>query len=148
VIRVKQFDHVNLNVRDVERSVRFYREVLGLPVVRRDVDAAGAVTFVSVKPGPQIIDFRPQPDYQPPAEPDPRRQGYNHLALVIEPFDPAELIAYLRARGVEIQRGPVDNGGAYGTGTAIYFYDPDRYVVELKQYPAGAEELAPLPLDG
>jgi catechol 2,3-dioxygenase-like lactoylglutathione lyase family enzyme len=146
VIRVRQFDHVNLNVRDVERSVRFYVDVLGLPVVRRDVDAAGRVTFVSVKAGPQIIDFRPVPDYAPPAEPDPRVQGYNHLALVVEPIDPAELIAYLRGRGVEIQRGPVDNGGAYGTGTAIYFYDPDRYIVELKQYPPGARELEPLSL--
>ena len=145
MIRVRQLDHVNLNVRDVERSVRFYGQVLGLPVVRRDVDAAGKVTFVSIKAGPQIIDLRPRPDYQPPAEPDPRLQGYNHLALVIDPIDPGELIAYLRGRGVEIQRGPVDNGGAYGTGTAIYFYDPDRYIVELKQYPAGARELEPLP---
>jgi catechol 2,3-dioxygenase-like lactoylglutathione lyase family enzyme len=146
VIRVRQFDHVNLNVADVDRSVRFYTEVLGLPVVRRDVDVDGAVTFVSVKAGPQIIDFRPRPEYRPPAEPDPRVQGYNHLALVIEPVDPRELIAYLRGRGVEIQRGPVDNGGAYGIGTAVYFYDPDRYVVELKQYPAGARELGSGPV--
>jgi catechol 2,3-dioxygenase-like lactoylglutathione lyase family enzyme len=144
VISVRQLDHVNLTVRDVERSVRFYGEVLGLPVVRRDVDASGAVTFVSVKAGRQIIDFRPRPDYQPPAEPDPRVHGYNHLALVIDPVDPAALIAHLRAQGVEIQRGPVQNGGAYGVGTAIYFYDPDRYVVELKQYPPGARELEPL----
>jgi len=47
--------------------------------------------------------------------------------------------------GVEIQRGPVRNRGARGLGTALYVYDPDRYVVELKFYPPGAAEVPPLP---
>ena len=145
MIKVRQFDHVNLNVRDVERSVRFYGEVLGMKLVRRDVDAAGKVTFVAVKAGPQIVDLRPKPEYDPPAEPDPRTQGYNHLALLVDPLDGQALIAHLKALGVEIQRGPVQNRGAYGMGTAIYFYDPDRYVVELKWYPPGAQEVTELP---
>jgi catechol 2,3-dioxygenase-like lactoylglutathione lyase family enzyme len=145
VIRVSQFDHVNLNVRDVERSLRFYRDVLGLPIVRRDADAAGRVTFVAVKAGPQIVDLRPVPAYAPPAQPDPRTQGFNHLAFAIEPVDADALVAHLKAQGVEIQRGPVRNLGARGPGTALYLYDPDRYVVELKFYPPGAAEVPPLP---
>jgi catechol 2,3-dioxygenase-like lactoylglutathione lyase family enzyme len=144
VIKVSQFDHVNLNVRDVDRSLRFYRDVLGLPLVRRDVDAAGRVSFVAVKAGPQIVDLRPAPDYEPP-RPDPRTQGFNHLAFAIEPVDAEALVAHLKDRGVEIQRGPVRNLGARGPGTALYVYDPDRYVVELKFYPPGAAEVPPLP---
>jgi catechol 2,3-dioxygenase-like lactoylglutathione lyase family enzyme len=145
VIRVSQFDHVNLNVREIERSLRFYRDVLGLPLVRRDVDAGGQVSFVAVKAGPQIVDLRPVPDYEPPARPDPRTQGFNHLAFAIEPVDADALVAHLKGRGVEIQRGPVRNLGARGLGTALYVYDPDRYVVELKFYPPGAAEVSPLP---
>src|SRR5205823_12755979 len=126
VIKVSQFDHVNLNVRDAERSLRFYRDVLGLPVVRWDVDAAGRVSFFAVKAGPQIIDLRPVPDFQPPAQPDPRSQGFNHLAFAIEPVDADALVAHLTSHGVEIQRGPVRNLGARGLGTALYVYDPDR----------------------
>lgn len=141
MLRVKQFDHVNLHVRDVERAIAFYTEVLGLKLVRRDVNADGQTTFVSVKAGPQIIDLMPRPDYQPPLESEPRSQGFNHLALVIEPTDPHELIAYLKAHGAEVYRGPVQVSGAYGMGTAVYFFDPDRHAIELKQYPEGAAEI-------
>jgi catechol 2,3-dioxygenase-like lactoylglutathione lyase family enzyme len=139
MIKVKQFDHVNLAVQDVERATRFYTEVLGLKLVRRDVDALGRATFVSVKAGPQIVDLMPKDDYEPPE--NPWAGGWDHLALVVEPCDPRELIAYLRASGVEVYRGPVEVSGAYGMGTAVYFLDPDRHAVELKQYPPGAEEL-------
>jgi catechol 2,3-dioxygenase-like lactoylglutathione lyase family enzyme len=141
MINVRQFDHVNLNVRDVERSVRFYQEVLGLPLVRRDVDAQGKVTFVAVKAGPQIVDMRPKAAFDPPDQGAP---AYNHLALEIEPVDGEAVVAYLKQLGVEIQRGPVQNKGAKGMGTALYFYDPDRYVVELKWYQPGAAEVVPL----
>jgi catechol 2,3-dioxygenase-like lactoylglutathione lyase family enzyme len=144
VLRVLQFDHVNLNVRDLDRTLRFYRDLLGLPLVRRDVDPSGRVTFAAVKAGPQIVDLRPVPDYQPPAAPDPRSQGFNHLAFEIAPVDPNALVAHLKAHDVEIQRGPVRNLGARGLGTALYVYDPDRYVVELKFYPPGAAEVTQL----
>jgi lactoylglutathione lyase len=142
VFTVRQFDHVNLHVRDVERAIRFYTEVLGLPLVRRDVNAAGQITFAAVKAGPQLIDLMPRPDYRPPDEPEPRSEGVNHIALVIEATDPQALIAYLRERGAEVYRGPVQVKGAYGMGTAIYFYDPDRHAIELKQYPPGATEVS------
>jgi catechol 2,3-dioxygenase-like lactoylglutathione lyase family enzyme len=144
VIKVSHLDHVNLNVRDMERTLRFYRDVLGLPVVRWEVDAAGQVRFAAVKAGPQIVDLRPVPELELPAEPDPRTQGFNHLAFAIEEVDADALVAHLKAQGVEIQRGPVRNQGARGLGTALYVYDPDRYVVELKFYPPGAAEVTPL----
>ena len=141
MIRVKQIDHVNLHVTDIERATRFYTEVLGMKLVRRDVDAGGQATFVSVKAGTQIVDLMPGPDYRPPSDPEPRREGMNHLALVVESVDPTALIAYLRANGADVYRGPVEVGGAYGMGTAVYFFDPDRHAVELKQYPPDAREV-------
>jgi glyoxylase I family protein len=140
MLKVKQFDHVNLAVRDIERATRFYTEVLGLKLVRRDVDDEGRATFVSVKTGLQIVDLMARPDYQPPE--DPWAGGWDHLALVVEPCDPQALIAHLSAGGAEVYRGPVEVSGAYGMGTAVYFLDPDRHAVELKQYPAGAVEVS------
>ena len=139
MLKVRQFDHVNLAVQDVERATRFYTDVLGLKLVRRDVDREGRATFVSVKTGAQIIDLMPKPDYQPPA--DPWAAGWDHLALVIEPCDPYALIEHLKSSGAEVYRGPVQVSGAYGMGTAVYFFDPDRHAVELKQYPPDAKEV-------
>ena len=81
----------------------------------------------------------PHPDYQPPEEPEPRRGGVNHLALVIEPGDPYAFIEYWQAHGATVYRGPVRVSGAYGMGTAVYSFAPDRHAIELKQYPPGAE---------
>lgn len=129
------YDHVNLQCRDVERSIRFYTEVLGLPLCRCDRDPGGRITFVSVQAGAAIVDLMPRPAYVPPP---PEGAGMNHVALEIAPCDAEKLVAHLRARDVEVYEGPVRRQGARGMGTAIYLRDPDGHGIELKQYDEGA----------
>ena len=43
-------------------------------------------------------------------------------------------IDHLRARGVEVELGPVRRRGARGEGTSIYFRDPDGSLLELISY--------------
>jgi catechol 2,3-dioxygenase-like lactoylglutathione lyase family enzyme len=59
-IKVTELDHIVLNVSDIERSLKFYTEVLGLQAERLDEFKAGKVGFPSVRiNGDTIIDLFP-----------------------------------------------------------------------------------------
>ena len=131
-LETRGYDHVNLACRDIERSIRFYTEVLNLPLCRCDRNQQGAITFVSVQAGPSIIDLMPA---RPGTEPEIAKLGMNHLALEIAPCDADALVEQLRTQGVEVYEGPVRRQGAKGMGIAVYLRDPDGHGVELKQYP-------------
>ncbi len=64
---------------------------------------------------------------------DPVRPGNSDLCFewagAIE-----EAIAHLRARGVELEEGPVDREGGRGRGRSVYFRDPDGSLLELISY--------------
>jgi glyoxylase I family protein len=130
-IETRGYDHVNLQCRDIARSLRFYTEVLNLPLCRCDRNAAGEITFVSVQAGAAIVDLMPRPAYEPPPA---QQAGMNHFALEIAPCDAGQLAADLRAQGVDVYEGPVRRQGAKGMGFAVYLRDPDGHGIELKQY--------------
>jgi catechol 2,3-dioxygenase-like lactoylglutathione lyase family enzyme len=46
----------------------------------------------------------------------------------------AAAVDHLRARGVEVEAGPMIRGGAKGRGTSVYFRDPDGTLLELISY--------------
>jgi catechol 2,3-dioxygenase-like lactoylglutathione lyase family enzyme len=45
-----------------------------------------------------------------------------------------EAVEHLRAHEVEVELGPVTRTGARGTGTSVYFRDPDGALLELISY--------------
>ncbi|MGZ4690391.1 MAG: VOC family protein [Acidimicrobiia bacterium] len=122
-IRVTALDHVVLNVVDVERSLAFYTEVLGLEPIHVEEWRAGERFFPSVRvSADSIIDLIALP-----------RTGENldHLCLVVEPTD----FEGLKASGVfDVVDGPATRFGARGDGTSIYIRDPDQNLVELRYY--------------
>ena len=124
------FDHVNLKSRDMQRSIDFYTQVLGLRLVRLDRDDAGAIRFVAVRIGDGLIDIQPAPD----GDWDAVRTGLNHIALLIEPADLDDIAARCRDLNIPITEGPVARRGAYGMGQALYIQDPDGHGIELKHY--------------
>ena len=130
-VRVAALDHFVLRVRDLNGSLGFYRDVLGLPIEWLTEYEAGTRPFVSARVGAQLIDLVPDATYDP--ETGLRAGGFLHLCLRLRnPL--AEVIPWLRARGVElIEEMPVPRMGATGTGLSIYVRDPDGYVIELKQ---------------
>jgi catechol 2,3-dioxygenase-like lactoylglutathione lyase family enzyme len=122
-------DHVNLHVRDVRRSLAFYESMLGLTdhtVLGQDRD--GTPAFVELRVGDQLVFLMHRADYEPPA--DRHARGLNHFCLLIDPTDPEELQANLRARGVTITgtRGKPD-----GPTFSVYIEDPDGHGIELEQ---------------
>ncbi|MGW0434109.1 VOC family protein [Micromonospora sp. NPDC003197] len=127
MLRVKAFDHLVLNVEDVERALDFYCGLLGLEPVRVDEWRAGKVGFPSVRVSAEtIIDFFAGPRSD---------SNVDHICLTVEPLDWQEVID----SGVfTVLEGPVGRFGARGRATSIYVRDPDGNTVELRWYPQDA----------
>ncbi|GAB7181865.1 VOC family protein [Kitasatospora sp. Ki12] len=123
-MRVIAFDHLVLNVSDVERSLAFYAGLLGLEPVRVDEWRAGKVSFPSVRvTADTIIDLTSRPRQE---------SNVDHICLTVEPLDWQQVID----SGVfTVLEGPVPRYGARGTATSLYVRDPDGNTVELRWYP-------------
>lgn len=122
---LKGLDHVVLRVADMERAIRFYRDVLGCREERR-VESIG---LVQMRAGASLIDLVPAD-----APPGSASGNMDHFALSIDAFDEAALRAHLTRHGVEI--GEVaERYGAEGDGPSMYITDPDGNTVELKGPP-------------
>ena len=127
MLRVEAMDHIVLLVDDVERSVAWYRDVLGLEPLRYDEWQDGAVPFPSVRVNEgTIIDIVG------------RRAGaglgapnVDHFCLVVAPTD----LPALRDSGVfDVVEGPASRWGARGVAQSLYVRDPDGNTVELRHY--------------
>ena len=123
-------DHTNWRVRDLEASLRFYRDVLGLTPFGLEEHRRGERTLVSLRVTEDfILHLTPDPEFERPST-----GGYDHLALVVEGAERDEVAAYLVNRGVEIEKKFDSITGARGEGPALYVRDPDGYRIELKFY--------------
>ena len=132
LVKITEMDHIVLRVKDVEVSLKFYCETLGMQSERVDEWKAGEVRFPSARLNADtIIDFFAT-DQETIAKDGVKNQ--DHYCMVIEPTDMDELKAKFEAMGVEIQAGPGKRWGSHGDGTSLYIYDPDNNVVELRHY--------------
>ncbi len=130
MIRVVAVDHFVLRVRDLERALAFYRDVLGLPIECLEEFRAGTRPFVSTRVGEQLIDLVPDPSFDAQ---EAARGGFVHFCLTVE-GRLSDIIPELKRRDVEvIEDAPAVRLGARGMGLAVYVRDPDGYVVELKE---------------
>ncbi|MGW2401572.1 VOC family protein [Kitasatospora sp. NPDC001664] len=123
-MRVKGFDHLVLNVGDVERSLAFYTETLGLEGVRVEEWRAGKVSFPSVRVSEgTIIDLFVRPR---------EASNVDHFCLVVDPLDWQEVID---SGALDVIDGPDGRFGARGDAQSVYLKDPDGNTVELRWYP-------------
>ncbi|HET8608311.1 MAG TPA: VOC family protein [Burkholderiales bacterium] len=126
-------DHVVLRVQEMNRVMRFYRDVLGCSVERVREDLG----LVQLRAGQSLIDLvAVDGEIGRKGGRAPGTKGHNmdHLCLRIEPFDQATLTAHLVGHGVL----PGEVGmryGADGFGQSVYISDPEGNVVELKGPP-------------
>ena len=132
LVKITEMDHIVLRVKDVEESLRFYTDVLGLKPARVELWREGQVGFPSARLNDDtIIDFFPS-DQSPIGRDGVRNQ--DHFCMVIEPTDMDGLKANFESIGVAIQEGPGKRWGSHGDGISLYVYDPDDNVVELRHY--------------
>jgi catechol 2,3-dioxygenase-like lactoylglutathione lyase family enzyme len=135
-ISITALDHIVLNVSDINRSLQFYTEVLGMRGERVDEFRAGKAGFPSVRINDAtIIDLFPRQNAAAPAANEAKPDGnLNHFCLVVGAKDFAGIVEYLKQRGVDVHHGPVSRWGARGQATSVYFFDPDRNEIEIRCY--------------
>lgn len=124
---VNRIDHVEVFVRDLDASIRWYERVLGLREVHRWEPEPIMIGAGDTK----LALFKARNDAAPsPAAsvPSPRRWRLVAWLVAPEAFDAA--VAHLRAEGVEPE-GPVD----HGVSKSVYFSDPDGHPLEITCYP-------------
>ena len=123
---VKKLLHTRMRVNDLEATLKFYEEALGLVVSRRHTSPRGAqLAFLATPNSDEEIEICQMPDGAPSVEVQP---DLMHLAFEVE--DLVAFAAAAKAKGYELSDGPTQTG----SGSMIAFFDaPEGYEVELIQ---------------
>lgn len=134
-LKIIELDHIVLNVGDIDRSLTFYTEVLGLKGERIEEFRAGKVGFPSVRINQAtIIDLFPRKDGAANLTAEKVDCNLNHFCLVVGAEDFSGIVDYLAENHVTVRVGPVSRWGAQGRATSVYFLDPDGNEVEIRCY--------------
>jgi catechol 2,3-dioxygenase-like lactoylglutathione lyase family enzyme len=128
-------DHIVLNVADDEKMMAFYSKVLMFKPERLAEYRAGDVPFPSVRLNPDtIIDLFPKKMWQKTDRSGQGRENLNHFCFALGEEAWQDLLQRLEANNVKIEEGPVSRWGAHGSGTSIYFRDPENNLIEARYY--------------
>jgi catechol 2,3-dioxygenase-like lactoylglutathione lyase family enzyme len=122
-MRIERLDHLVLTVRDVDATVAFYTEVLGMHEVTFGAGRR-AVTFGHSKINLHEMGKEFEPKAARPTA------GSADLCFIVDE-DLERIIAELVAHGVPIEEGPVERTGATGPINSVYLRDPDHNLIEL-----------------
>ena len=118
-MKISGFDHLVLRVDDLDSTLSFYTEALGLEPLRVDEFRRGEVPFPSVRiASDSLIDLVPKARV-------PGSNNVDHFCLVVE-GDLDGLASELQARGVEVTGESGRRWGAHGWGNSIYVSGPGR----------------------
>jgi len=135
-IKIMELDHIVLNVRDIDRSLAFYTQVLGLKGERVQQFKKGKVGFPSVRINEHtIIDLLPLKGSDVRGKnAEKTKTNLNHFCLVVEKEDFSGIVDYLQGHGISIRQGPISRWGARGRAMSVYFLDPDGNEIEIRCY--------------
>jgi lactoylglutathione lyase len=152
-MKVESMYHVGFTVSDIERSIQFYRDLLGMSLYVRQQGTAEYLSRVTGFPGVRLeIALLKTPDGgsllellqyvthpAPPTDRETNRPGNGHVCFKVS--DIQEACEELRRRGVRlISDEPVKiTAGVHQGAYAVYLRDPDGFTVELYQPSAGAD---------
>lgn len=123
MIDVTGLDHLVLTVRDLDRTVAFYRDILGMRP-RRFADDRIALHVGNQKINLHLAghEFEPKARHPQPGSAD--------LCFLVA-GDVADTQRALQAAGIAIETGPAPRTGATGPVVSIYLRDPDDNLIEL-----------------
>lgn len=123
-MKIERIDHLNLTVADIDRSVEFYRRVLGMTAESVGEDRA-ALYFGQQKIHLDLAGgvMAAGGEQRLPA----------HICFITE-APVGEVMAHLQDCGVPVRMGPGPRAGAIGTIQSIYIDDPDRNSIEISSY--------------
>jgi lactoylglutathione lyase len=115
--------HAALWVSDLEETLSFYVDALGLEKTREFESGDGATNAFVAGESDEEIQFKYDPDVE---QPEPA--GFDHVAVAVDDTD-AELERLVEETGCTVRRGPLTSEGA--NARVAFVEDPDGYGVEL-----------------
>jgi catechol 2,3-dioxygenase-like lactoylglutathione lyase family enzyme len=138
---ISRVGHVGIHVTDVDRSLAWYRDILGLTVTGRWTLGGGEAVFMRFDEDHHNIVLFTHPGDVAEEDRHAGFNGLNHIALEVEGRDEwLKALANLREKGVEIVDGPLIHGPEGGDPTryiggsgsrSFYFLDPDGNRLEI-----------------
>lgn len=119
---LEQLDHLVLTVANIDATVDFYTEALGMDVVT--IDGRKALAF-----GIQRINLHQRGHEFTPKAAHPTPGSADLCFITTAPLD--QVVEYLTEQRIHIEEGPVNRTGAIGDLRSIYLRDPDRNLIEI-----------------
>lgn len=126
MININRLDHFVLTVKDIDKTVQFYENVLGM---KKEIFKG---TRVALKFGNSKINLHELGnEFEPKAF--NVKEGSADLCFIIDtPLFEAK--NYIESLGIHIEEGIVERTGANGVIESIYLRDPDKNLIELSNY--------------
>lgn len=124
---IKKLLHTRMRVNDMEETLRFYRDILGLEVAERKRSPRGSdLAFLKIPNSEALIELCSFPASGKVQVPE----DLVHLAFEVDNLD--KTMAYLKEKGIPITEGPTTTS----SGSRFCFIDaPDKYEIELIERP-------------
>lgn len=128
-MKVTKLLHTRMRVSNLDETIRFYTDVLGLEVIERKTSPRGSqLAFLKVPNSDELIELTSFP----PSGPVKVQEDLVHLAFQVDNLD--RTMASLHAKGVKVTDGPTQTS----SGSRFIFIDaPDGYEIELIERPSG-----------
>jgi len=124
---VSRIDHLVLTVKDIDATVTFYSQVLGMDKVTFG-EGRTALAF-----GNQKLNLHQKgKEFEPKAaNPTP---GAIDICFITEKPIIQSVVKNLESLDITVEEGPVKRTGANGPITSVYFRDPDKNLIEVSKY--------------
>ena len=126
MIKINRLDHLVLTVKDIDRTVEFYTQILGM---QKEVFKGSRI---ALKYGNQKINLHELGhEFEPKAF--NVKDGSADLCFIVD-TKIEEVKEFLESKGIEIIEGIVPRTGAIGAIKSVYIRDPDMNLIELSNY--------------
>ncbi len=123
----KRIDHVEITSGDLDRSIRFYKEVFGFALKERlKPSAPGIEEIAFLTLGDTMLELLTLSNAAPPQEGP--QVGFRSMAIEVDDMDRA--VEYLKGKGIKPSWGPV----TLGPSKRAEIKDPDGLSIELRQW--------------
>lgn len=128
------FEHVGMTAGNLDRTIAFYCDLLGLELVLRKRDDRGELAFLDTGSGMLEV-ASPRADIARSRDVPPHEAGMRHLTFAVRSVD--AMVARLEAAGVEIIERPRPANNTTVLRRLAFFRDPDGIIVELVERAEG-----------
>jgi len=126
MININRLDHLVLTVKDIDKTVEFYTNILGM---KKEIFKENRI---ALKYGNQKINLHLLgKEFEPKAF--NIKEGSADLCFIVEESI-EDIFAFLVSRNIDIEEGIVKRTGANGPIQSIYIRDPDLNLIELSTY--------------